>query len=189
MTDAKLQDMENAHLEGMQADDAILIGVTLAGANFNPGIAADGTEIPANFRRVLFHNANLQRTQFRNAVLEGAQFGSRRQVFRIPCSAEESVAPGNWKEALARAGFEAASDGELLPLEPGAAHLLRGDSDEEEPLLVRCERRSAGTYELVVSVAATPANISKAYLAGANLMGANLEGVTANGAHIYGGGG
>ncbi len=50
---------------------------------------------------------------------------------------------------------------------------------------MRRETRAEGHQELLVLAEDKPANISKAYFAGANLKNANLEAAIANNAHIY----
>ncbi|MBI3727655.1 MAG: pentapeptide repeat-containing protein, partial [Burkholderiales bacterium] len=176
LTDASIAKLSTTDLTGMQADDVLLIGVTLSDANFN-SIDSDTTKIVSSFRRALFHGADLQRTQFKNAILEGAQFGAYRPVFRMSAEdADRHGLPAFWAQRLNLATLHAE--------EP----LRHPDANNNNPaLLRRYESRANGERELLLLTTAVPANLSNAYLAGANLTNANLEEVTANGVHIYGG--
>ncbi|MFZ6743045.1 pentapeptide repeat-containing protein [Undibacterium sp. JH2W] len=176
LTDASIAKLTTTDLTGMQADDALLTGVTLSDANFNSN-DSDTTKIVSSFRRALFHGADLQRTQFKNAILEGAQFGAYRPVFRMSADeADRQGLPAFWAQRLNLATLHA---------EEPLRHL---DANNNNPaLLHRYESRANGERELLLLTTAVPANLSNAYLAGANLTNANLEEVTANGVHIYGG--
>ncbi len=181
MTDAVIEKRTETDLTGMQANDALLLKVTLSGANFNPA-KTDGGKVNSSFARVRFNGADLTRVQFKNASLEGAQFGCFTTVFRMPYP----DGAADWKEALVSVGFEPAAHATLMEVELGREGLLQtGRPGDEKRFVARREMRAGGLEELVVLEEAVAATLSKAYLAGASLKNANLEGATADFVHIY----
>ncbi len=165
LTCATIRNLEKTDLTGMDARDALLDGVDLSNANFNPA-TIDGVKTPSRFDNAWFKGAGLQGTQFGDAELSGAQFGAHG------CPKADPAIPPDVKYAdLSDAYLVGANltDANFENVTANRVQIYIGDSGERPHL--------AGAPMICIKLA-------QANLAGADLDNADLRGAILTNANL-----